>query len=313
MNSDWEFNHSGIFTKDFNRTIAYYKDLGIAADLPRMAPSWNPEDEAVNIEFDVVPEQDIPEGDPFLHLIYIGDLEFEILHAPLKIPYGEMMSYREGVNHFCISVPDIDRETDKLVEKGLRIIQDFRLNGERKEDYLDTRPYGYISLSFRSPMSEEQKARKAKAGIVDWKFLGHTAVVQDLDKVVEKYKYWEIADFQPEKLIDTTTMSDVQIYGKPPVNDIKARSRTCQIGDRLMIEFVEPVESNFIYRETIYRRGEGIIDIAFSVKDLDKEKEMLVSKGVSCIYSGTPEDSGAFAVFDVREKGGDVLIKLIQE
>jgi hypothetical protein len=162
-------------------------------------------------------------------------------------------------------------------------------------------------------MTEEMKKRKAGAGIVDWKFLGHTSIVQDLDKVVEKYQYWEIADFQPEKIIDTTTMSDVQIYGKPPINDIKARSRTCQVGDRLMIEFVQPVESNFIYRETLYRRGEGIIDITFSVKDLEKEKEMLVSKGINCIYSGTPKDSGAFAVFDVREKGGDVLIKLIHE
>ena len=313
MTEGWEFNHAGIFTRDFNGTIAYYKDLGIAADLPRTGPAWNPEDKAVNIEFDVVPEQNIPEGDPFLYLLYIGDLEFEILHAPDSIPYGEMLSYREGVNHFCISVPDIDAETDKLVKKGLRIVQDFHLNDERLEDYLDTRQYGYIFLSLRSPMTEEMKKRKAEAGIVDWHFLGHTAIVQDLDKVVEKYQYWEIADFQPEKIIDTATMSDVQIYGKPPKAEIKARTRTCQVGDRLMLELVQPVESDFIYRETLYRRGEGIIDITFSVKDLEKEKEMLVSKGVNCIYNGKPKDSGAFAVFDVREKGGDVLIKLVQE
>jgi catechol 2,3-dioxygenase-like lactoylglutathione lyase family enzyme len=313
MNKDWEFNHSGIFTKDFNGTIAYYKDLGIAADLPRTGPAWNPEDKVETIEFDVVPDLSVPEGDPFLYLLYIGDLEFEILHAPDKIPYGEMLSYREGVNHFCISVPDIDGETEKLVKKGLRIVQDFHRNGERHEDYLDTRHYGYIFLSFRSPMTEEMKKRKAEAGIVDWKFIGHTAIVQDLDKVVEKYRYWEIADFQPEKMIDTRAMSDVQIYGKPPKAEIKARTRTCQVGDRLMLELVQPVESDFIYRETLYRRGEGIIDITFSVKDLEKEKEMLVNKGVNCIYSATPKDSGAFAVFDVREKGGDVLIKLAEE
>ena len=157
------------------------------------------------------------------------------------------------------------------------------------------------------------KKRKAEAGIVDWHFLGHSAIVQDLDKVVEKYQYWEIADFQSEKVIDTRAMSDVQIYGKPPKAEIMARSRTCQVGDRLLVEFIQPVESDFIYRETLYRRGEGIIDITFSVKDLEKEKEMLVGKGVNCIYSGKPKDNGAFAVFDVREKGGDVLIKLVQE
>ncbi len=313
MNKDWEFNHSGVFTKDFNGTIAYYKQLGIAADLPRTGRAWNPEDKAETIEFDVVPDLSVPEGDPFLYLLYIGDLEFEILHAPDKIPYGEMLSYREGINHYCISVPDIDGETDKLVKKGLRIVQDFHLNGNRLEDYLDTRQYGYIFLSFRSPMTEEMKKRKAAAGIVDWKFLGHTAIVQDLDKVVEKYQYWDIADFQPEKVIDTRTMAAVQIYGKPPKAEIMVRTRTCQVGDRLILEFIQPVESDFIYRETLYRRGEGIIDITFTVKDLEKEREMLVSKGVNCIYSGTPKDSGAFAVFDVREKGGDVLIKLVEE
>ncbi len=313
MNSGWEFNHSGIFTKDFNGTIAYYKGLGIASDLPRTGPAWNPEDKAETIEFDVVPDMSVPEGDPFLYLIYIGDLEFEILHAPDRIPYGEMLSYREGVNHFCMSVPDIDGETDKLVKKGLRIVQDFHLNGERLEDYLDTRGHGYIFLSFRSPMTEEMKERKAGAGIVDWKFLGHTAIVQDLDRVVEHYQYWEIADFESENTFDTGKMSDVQIYGKPPIGEIKARTRTGKVGDRLMLYFIQPVESNFIYRETLYRRGEGIIDITFAVKDLEKEKAMLVDKGVNCIFSARLKDSGAFAVFDTREKGGDVLIKLVQE
>jgi hypothetical protein len=60
-------------------------------------------------------------------------------------------------------VPDIDAETEKLVKKGMRIIMDFHLNGERLEDYLDTRESGHILLSFRSPMTDEMKKRKATA------------------------------------------------------------------------------------------------------------------------------------------------------
>ena len=146
-----------------------------------------------------------------------------------------------------------------------------------------------------------------------WRFQGHTAVVKDLDKLVKFYEYLEIAEFQPEKQYDTRKMSDVQIYGKPPKADIIARTRKCRVGDRLILEFIEPGRSDFIYRETLYRRGEGIMDIIFTVKDLKQEKARMAEASVECIYSGTPKDSGAFAVFDTRTKGGDVLIKLIEE
>jgi hypothetical protein len=60
------------------------------------------------------------------------------------------------------------------------------------------------------------KKRKATAGTVPWKFIGHTAIVKDLDKTVRFYEYLEIADFLPEKQFDTRKISNVQIYGGPP-------------------------------------------------------------------------------------------------
>jgi len=237
----------------------------------------------------------------------------EVLHAETFIPQGEMLAYREGCNHICISVPDINAETEKLVKKGMRIIQDFHLKGRRLEDYLDTREPGHILLSFRFPMTEEVKKRKAAAGIVPWKFIGHTGIVKDLDKTVRFYEYLEIADFLPEIPLDTRTMSNVQIYGKPPKAEVQARTRKCRIGDKLILEFVEPGRADFIYRETLYRRGEGIMDLMFSVKDLKQETARLTQKGVPVIFCGQPRDGGAFAVFDTRTKGGDVLIKLIEE
>ena len=313
MDKSWEYNHSGVFTKDFKGTTQYYKDLGIAAELSPTGPNLDPTDSADIIEFDVVPVFNIPEGDPFLQLLYIGDFEMEVLHAETSIPHGEMLAYREGCNHICISVPDIDAETEKLVKKGMRIIQDFHVNGERLEAYLDTREPGHILLSFRSPMTDEMKKRKATAGIVPWKFIGHTAIVKDLDKIVRFYEYLEIADFLPEKQLDTRKMSNVQIYGKPPKAEVQARTKKCQLGDRLILELVEPGKADFIYRETLYRRGEGIMDIVFSVRDLKQEMARLIEKGVPVIFSGHPQDSGAFAVFDTRPKGGDILIKLIEE
>ena len=313
MDKGWEYNHSGVFTKDFKGTTQYYKDLSIAAELSPTGPNMDPMDSAEIIEFDVVPVFDIPEGEPFLQLLYIGDFEMEVLHAETCIPCGEMLAYREGCNHICISVQDINAETEKLVKKGMRIIQDFHLKGERIEDYLDTREPGHILLSFRSLMTEEMKKRKATAGIVPWRFIGHTAIVKDLDKTVRFYEYLEISDFLPEKQLDTGKMSNVQIYGKPPKAEVQARTRKCHVGDRLILELVEPGRADFIYRETMYRRGEGIMDIMFSVKDLKQETTRLIEKGVPVIFCGKPEDSGPFALFDTRTKGGDILIKLIEE
>ncbi|MBN2240513.1 MAG: VOC family protein [Dehalococcoidales bacterium] len=313
MDKSWEYNHSGVFTKDFKGTIKYYKDLGIATEMEMERPPFDPNETRYLEEFDEIPVFNIPEDEPFLQLLYFGDFEMELLHAEQDIPRGEMLAYREGVNHICISVPDIDGETDKLVAKGMQIVQDAYRNGKRGEDYLDTREPGHIFLSFRTPMTEEMKKKKAEVGIVPWRFLGHTSIVKDLDKLVKFYEYLEIADFQPEKACNTATMSDVQIYGKPPKAEITARTRKCRIGDRLILEFVEPGKTDFIYRETLYRRGEGIMDIMFTVKDLKQEMVRMAEAGVDCIYSGKPKDSGAFAVFDTRTKGGDVLIKLIEE
>jgi catechol 2,3-dioxygenase-like lactoylglutathione lyase family enzyme len=254
----------------------------------------------------------MPDGEYFLDLIYIGDMELEVLHAPKTIPQGEVLAYRDGANHFCISVPDIDAETDRFVGKGLRIVQDFKLNGVRMEDYLDTREYGHIFLSLRTPFSEEDRKKKTQSGIVDWKLRGHTAIVKDLDKTVDYYQKLEFAEFEPEKVFDSDEISDIQVYGRNPKKRIKARTRTAKIADRLYIQFVQPVEGDEIYRETWYRRGEGIMDLTFTVADLAKETAMMTGKGVQLIFSGKPKDGGAFACFDTREDGGEVMIKLIQ-
>ena len=312
MNSDWEFNHSGVFSRDFDRTLEYYKSLGLAPDLPRTQNPFSPEDDAVTIEFGEVVHPSAPDGSYFLALLYIGDLELEVLHAPEERPQGEALAYGEGVNHFCISVPDIDEETDKLVRKGLRIIQDFRLNGLRLEDYLDTRQYGNILLSLRTPMTEEMKMRKAGNGIIDWKFRGHSAVVKDLDKTTEYYQYLEIAAFQPEAIFDSNSITDIKVYGGIPKTAIKAKTRTARIGNRLVLELVQPLEGEEIYRESLDRRGEGIIDLTFTVNDLDMETARLVEKGVPVIFSGKPQNGSAFSVFDTRQDGGDVMIKLMQ-
>jgi len=62
------------------------------------------------------------------------------------------------------------------------------------------------------------------------------------------------------------------------------------------------------------RRGEdaNVCEFSFTVTDLEKETAKLVDKGVPVILSGTPQNGQAFACFDTRENGGDIVTKLIQ-
>ena len=308
MKSNWEHSHAGVFTRDFDKTLKYYESLGLApAPLPRVPRSTS--DKLVNVEFGKVTGP-LPPGLP-LQLLYIGDFELEVLHAPDERPTGEALAYGEGVNHVCFNVPDIDGETAVLVNKGLRIIQDAKVNGVRVEDYLDTRKAGNMLLSLRPLQTEEAKARKAKYPIIDWKYLGVGAVVRDINEIARYYRPFDIATFQRSSVFDSSSMRDLSVYGQPATESIRAKIREMSIGPTTY-ELVEPIEGQAVFKESLDRRGEGIINLAFSVSDLDGEIRKLQAKGVAAIFSGKPRVGSAFAYLDTRKDGGDVMIKLVQ-
>ncbi len=311
MKNNWEHSHSGVFTKNLENTVRYYQSLGLAPEIvPVQAQSWAGH-KILNIEFG----QEISFGGdtrrPILQLIYIGNLELEVLRAPLTRPKGEALAYGEGCNHVCFNVPDIDGETELLVKKGFRIIQDFHMDDVRLEDYLDTREYGNMLLSFRPLQADKVKTQKTGYAIVDWKFIGHSAVVKNLNMTTRYYRNMGIASFRPKTYLDSSEVKDVKVNGRPPKVKMTTESRLMQIGP-VKYELIQPVEGPSIYKESLEKRGEGIIGLTFSVDDLEKETAKLIEKGVAAIFSGKPTKGKAFTFFDTREEGGDVLIKLMQ-
>ena len=309
MKSGWEHSHSGVFTLDLDKTVHYYQSLGLAPELPNLPrnPSFLT-GKAVNFEFGRVTQ---PGEVPRLQLIYIGNLELEVLQAPAERPTGEALAYAEGINHVCFNVPDIDAETAKLVKKGLRIIQDFKMDGVRMEDYLDTRLFGNILLSLRAPQTAEAKTRKAGYGIVNWRFHGHDAVVRDADETARFYESLGIAEIQSQVIFDSSAIEDANASGRFLKNGIKVKTRRFRIGP-VAYELIQPLEGESIYKESLDRRGEGIIDLVFTVDDLERETAKLVEKGVPVIFSEKPRNGGAFVYFDTRKDGGDAMIKLVQ-
>lgn len=316
MSKDWGFSHPGVFVRDFYKTLDFYQSLGIAVHMRRKATVSKEETTQVMTVFGkpvppAKPQDPSRPRDSGLELIYIGDLELEVLRAPAKRPEGQALAYGEGINHVCFNVPDIDGETDKLVEKGQEIIFDLTRDGIRFEDYLDTRKFGNVILSLRPPQSEGAIKWKASLGIVDWKFRGHGVVVKDLDKTADYYKFLGFAEVLPEQMLDTSAMTDVTVYDKAPDSPIRAKTCVAQIGP-IVYEFIEPVEGEAIYKESLDRRSEGIIDLIFTVNDLDKEMAKLGDRGVPVIFAGKSDTGGAFAYFDTRPDGGDIMLKLIQ-
>ena len=77
-------------------------------------------------------------------------------------------------------------------------------------------------------------------------------------------------------------------------------------------EFVQPLEGETVYSEALESRGDGVNDIVFEVEDLNTEIANLTGKGVEVALSGKLENGGAFAYFDTREKGGNIMIRLVQ-
>jgi len=144
----------------------------------------------------------------------------------------------------------------------------------------------------------------------NWKFHHVGVAIRDIDKTVEYYQSLGIATFEPEILFKSSNFADFTVNGKTPDTIVKLRIRYVQIVS-FQLELIQPVEGESPQKEFLNSRGDGINHIAFSVDDLDKETDKLVTKGIKVIFSGKRQ-TGGFAYFDTR-KVGNVIIELIQQ
>ena len=323
MENRWEFSHVGLVVRDKDKVMEYYRSLGIGVSVGPQPPGPAlPVTEKrspvtiliygkpIDIDLSKPEENKRWEGN-----LQIGSLQLEVLLTPpafFQWRYSEKVS--EGISHMCFNVPEIKEKTVQLVEKGCQVVFSVEREGWIGENYLDTSKYGGVWLSMRPPKADwfkEWEAWRIAQSINNWKFLGVGLAVRDLDKAVEYYQSLGIGSFQPEARFDSSLFEDFKVNGKPSNTTIKARTRVAQIGP-LVYEFVQPLEGETIYAEALNSRGEGINDIIFTVKDLDKEVAELVKKGASVILSGKHRNGSALAHIDTRRDGGNIMVRLIQ-
>ncbi len=325
MKSDWELGHVGLVVRDWNDALGYYQSTG-------MGISVGPQ--VVNLDFqsggpskfflnDKVPrisggsgpgtlaaskpkrgKESKPNTYKFMDKdCQVGSLLLEILQDR-SIPY-------EGITHLCFNVPDVDSETARLLEKGCEMVLSFTQGKKVCENYIDTREFGHVNVSFRPPVEKWEKAwtahNLAHPLLSGWKFHGFGIAVRDIDKAVEYYESLDIAAFEAEAMLDSSSLENVESMGKT----VKARTRTAQVGP-VAFEFAQPVEGDAIYGESLECRGEGISDMSFTVDDLEEETASLVRKGVPVVLRGKPQSGPEFAYFDTREFSGNIMVRLMQ-
>lgn len=334
---DWAFNHVGVSFTNVKKTVEYFRSTGMGVrmpwgfgpppsetpqETPKKAPKvTKPQNITLTNGFPDPPQETSDMQSSFIRnvpCIQVGTLQIEAGGIARK-GSGRSEFEKEGVSHICFNVPDIQGESSALIDKGVEVT--WALIGADsllRENYLDLREIGNIILSFRPEAGEGSKrwleAIMANPLVSDWKFRSMGIPVRDLDRAVDYYQSLEIGAFKPEVMFDTGSMEEVKIYGKSSGAAVKARTRKMARVGQLAFEFIQPLEGEAMYKEYLDRRGDeaGVSEFAFTVRDLEKETAKLVEKGVPVILSGKPETGGAFACFDTRENGGDIVIKLIQ-
>lgn len=257
---------------------------------------------------------------PGAHTFYdgesqIGSCQLEcIAPGPGSFIHDYLETKGEGINHLCFNVPDVQGETDKLIAKGCDLVFSAITGGQIIENYLDTRKFGDVIISFRPPAGEWEKTWKANNMayplVSDWTFRGVGVAVNDLDKTVAYYRSLGFSDVQPEVELDSSKSTDFMVNGKAPETRTRTRSTLVGMGP-LQYEFVQPIEGETVYSDSLATKGEGINNLAFTVDDLEQETSKLVDRGVAIVLSARPETGQAFAYFDTHEVG-NTMIKLVE-
>jgi methylmalonyl-CoA/ethylmalonyl-CoA epimerase len=134
MESNWKFNHIGVVVRDVDKAVESYQSLGIVDKATDRVTMEGKKAKLVG------------------RFIHIGSLLIE-LWQPVrgKTVQQEFLDSRgEGVNHIAFHVDDLDREKERMAEKGIPVVFSVR-DEEGYMAYFDTRKVGNILIELIQP------------------------------------------------------------------------------------------------------------------------------------------------------------------
>ena len=303
MSEDWTLNHLGMMVTNKKAVLNHFQSLGIGISIGPQPLMPYEEGEGELTYFRTL------DGNPITHRYttggvhdfkdgqsQIGDCQLEVY--PMKPGPGMFISEYllkkgSGINHIAFNTPNIDQDTQKLLDKGCDLVFNATINGKTIENYLDTRKFGDVMISLRPPASEWEKAWRenniSHPLVRDWKISGVGILVEDIELATE---YYLDLGFSLEG-----TAKEYEA--------LNVKSNQLKIGP-LVFELLESTSKDSIYHDCFVNRGEGIADIMFLVEDINIEIENLVKKGVNLLVS-----TSEYAIFDTR-KEGNIITRLFQ-
>jgi len=144
MGKNWKLHHVGVAVEDIDKTIEYFQSLGIATFQPEFTI-----DNRTITDFKQYGKPVDAKTKIKIRMVQVGSVTLELLQ-PVE---GESLqkeflsSKGEGVDHIAFTVNDLNKETAKLVEKGIPVI----LSGKYPPmassfAYFDTRKVGNVII-----------------------------------------------------------------------------------------------------------------------------------------------------------------------
>jgi methylmalonyl-CoA/ethylmalonyl-CoA epimerase len=134
LESSWKFDHIGAVVRDVDKTVEYYQSLGIVDEATDRVTMEGKKAKLIG------------------RFIHIGSLLIE-LWQPVRgetIQQEFLNSRGEGVNHIAFHVDDLDREKEKMAEKGIPVVFSVR-DQKGYMAYFDARKVGNMLIELAQP------------------------------------------------------------------------------------------------------------------------------------------------------------------
>jgi len=132
------FDHIAVIVKDLNKAIEYYESLGMGsfekADLSGLTDKTM-YGKPVDFQTEMAHAQ-------------VGGVTIELIQPVKDAPVFEEFLEKngEGIHHIAFVVDDLEKETAKLVDKGIEVILTAKLASGGGGVYLDTRKIGGVVI-----------------------------------------------------------------------------------------------------------------------------------------------------------------------
>ncbi|MBW1612613.1 MAG: VOC family protein [Deltaproteobacteria bacterium] len=294
--------HIAVVVKDIERAVEFYSSLGIG---PFITPAKVLHDNSGYVKRTY---RGSPAG--YIGLIVreaqIGPVILQLVqHIEGDCVEKDFLDRKgEGVFHLGFVVDDIDKEEAKAVKLGLNVIQSGRRADGSGNAFFDTESLGGVMLEIKQVPSEGDKmSEEMRVGEKSpFSELQHiTVVVEDMERAVKFYSSVGIEPFVPP---DKHVFPKKTLWGKP-IN-FKLLIRETQIGS-VVLQLVEHIEGEDVYKEFVDQRGEGVQHLGFKVDDIDKEEDKAVKMGLQVTQRGRREDGTGYTYFDTESLGGVVF------